>query len=99
MPIVRTVFDECSICLEKMFAVKFKHCVFGVKVYKLPCGHLFHKECFNKIKNNKCPLCNRITDKLTLRGLEPNSTNIQEAIRSDQKELLKKLNSIIGKTY
>lgn len=96
MPLVRTVFDECSICLDKMFAVKFKHSVFGVKVNKLKCGHIFHKECFKKIKTNKCPLCNRVIDKLPPNHPKPNATNIQEAIRYDQKELLKKLNSIIG---
>lgn len=46
--------QECAICHE---------CIYGKFVYHLPCGHIFHKNCFEnqiKSKNNwskKCSLC------------------------------------------
>lgn len=40
---------SCSICLE----------VTGDKIVT-ECGHTFHKECFSKIINKKCPMCRTI---------------------------------------
>jgi hypothetical protein len=49
---------NCVICLENIINYNDKK--------TLDCEHMFHKECINKIVNNKCPLCNHqiIDDKL-----------------------------------
>jgi len=42
---------ECSICYENIAHSQCK---------KLNCGHIFHKMCLYKWKNNTCPLCRSI---------------------------------------
>ena len=58
--------DDCAICIEGLES--------DMKIQKLECGHIFHKECFkqmviHQIDNSKdicCPLCRReIIVKLT----------------------------------
>lgn len=48
-------FDECSICLDKMYRVKHV----GVNIRKLPCGHVYHKTCVEAALDcrNVCPIC------------------------------------------
>lgn len=52
-------FDECSICLNRMFAVNFKQKFIGIKVRKLQCGHVFHKSCIEYVLDHRttCPIC------------------------------------------
>lgn len=42
-------YDTCSICLENFEQIE---------IYKLRCGHLFHKNCLNEWMSHKttCPL-------------------------------------------
>ncbi len=40
---------NCSICLENIINFKEKK--------TLECEHVYHKDCINQVKNNKCPLC------------------------------------------
>ena len=54
--------DECSICKEPYLK--------GETIYKLPCHHMFHSECWmkkiklqnfaNESSNTKCPLCRKV---------------------------------------
>ena len=39
---------SCSICLE----------VYGIKKLVITkCAHIFHKECIEKVRGKKCPIC------------------------------------------
>ena len=38
---------QCSICLESIHG----------RLHRLPCGHIFHKECISKLTKHECPLC------------------------------------------
>jgi len=46
-PFVTEHTEECCCCLEMSEGVW----------YKLPCGHILHKKCYDNIKTRKCPLC------------------------------------------
>jgi len=45
--------ETCSICIDEFDS---QH-----QIYKLECGHVFHKECILRWMNNesRCPLCNK----------------------------------------
>ena len=40
---------NCAICFESIDNFKDKK--------TLACEHMYHKDCINKVQNNKCPLC------------------------------------------
>jgi len=71
--------DNCTICMEN-----FKN---SATIYKTPCEHFFHKECFNKfLKNIKdkdkliCPNCNQnllINKKYLKLRAKPNKIQIE----------------------
>ena len=71
--------DNCTICMEN-----FKN---NAIIYKTPCEHFFHKECFNKfLKNIKdkdkliCPNCNQnllINKKYLKLRVKPNKIQIE----------------------
>jgi hypothetical protein len=50
-PFAMTQTDDCCCCLDNSMGTW----------YKLPCGHVLHRRCFNKIPSEhgarKCPLC------------------------------------------
>jgi len=59
-------FDECGICLSKMYKVSVGNKLIGFKITALSCGHCFHSSCINKVfeadkaankTSNQCPLC------------------------------------------
>lgn len=52
-------FDECSICLCKMYRVIVRSRCFGYNITLMACGHCFHSSCINDVlmKTNKCPIC------------------------------------------
>lgn len=52
-------FDECSICLCRMYRVIVRSKCFGYNITLLECGHCFHSSCINDclIKSNQCPIC------------------------------------------
>jgi Ring finger domain len=68
-------FDECSICLERMMCITFRSKVLGVNICRLSCGHCFHKQCFDLVKETSgyCPICRKLffdtNEKLLLKGL------------------------------
>lgn len=39
--------ENCSICLEDM----------EIDLVKTKCGHIFHKDCLSRVRNDNCPLC------------------------------------------
>jgi hypothetical protein len=43
---------SCCVCLEEYDLDKDS-------IVSLPCGHILHKECKNKIKDKKCPVCRK----------------------------------------
>ena len=49
------LFDnyECSICLDSISSISDEN-------KKLPCNHIFHKECISKWKVNTCSCCRSI---------------------------------------
>jgi hypothetical protein len=54
-------FDECSICLERMICFSIFSKVIGLHIRRLSCGHCFHKECLDLVKetSNYCPICRK----------------------------------------
>ena len=72
--------DNCTICMENF--------INNMSIYKTPCEHFFHKECFNKyLKNIKdkdkliCPNCNQnllINKKFLKLRVKPNKINIEQ---------------------
>lgn len=47
-PYIQQIGENCCICLEDEP---------GVWIQLNPCGHKIHKLCYEKTKDNKCPLC------------------------------------------
>lgn len=53
--------EKCVLCLEKNS--------FGSQ--RLGCGHAFHEECINEVKDKKCPLCRKeITEMKDCKNLD-----------------------------
>lgn len=50
---------NCAICLETIDNFKDKK--------TLVCEHMYHKDCINQVRNNKCPLCKKEIDDGRLR--------------------------------
>lgn len=50
--------DACSICLDEYDALD--------RLYRLPCGHVFHQPCIDTwvANHTQCPLCNQDLDLL-----------------------------------
>lgn len=67
-------FDECSICLERMIFITFGSRMLGFNTSRLSCGHCFHKQCFDIVKETSayCPICRKTffdtNEKLLLDG-------------------------------
>ena len=53
--IVDEYIHKCAICLDNINNINNKK--------TLECEHLYHKECINKVKNKKCPLCNQVSNR------------------------------------
>ena len=58
-PFVMEYIEDCCCCLDKTLGVW----------YKLPCGHILHQRCYNKIEKErtgasarKCPLCRAVSE-------------------------------------
>ena len=66
----------CSICLDDIINFNEKK--------TLKCEHMYHKECINKVQNNKCPLCKKEIKDSTISNILNNYF-----IMSKQVELLK----------
>ena len=89
-------FNECAICLSKMYAVSiFGFCVLKKKnVTKISCGHLFHRKCIDMAleKRDVCPICQRTvfnkTEQCMLRG-----TIHRDTIHRDTNDLVVKMSS------
>jgi hypothetical protein len=47
-------FFQCGICMDSFYD--------GEMVKKLPCGHIYHKDCLNQwiLTKNNCPFCDKI---------------------------------------
>ena len=47
-------FFQCGICMDSFYD--------GEMVKKLPCGHIYHKDCLSQWmqNNNKCPFCDKL---------------------------------------
>ena len=52
MGICYSSYEECTICLDK---------IYFYNNYNLTCGHIFHKKCIKNWlkKNNECPICRK----------------------------------------
>ena len=56
-PFIMEYNEDCCCCLDTSLGVW----------YKLPCGHILHQRCYNKIEKHvrldrKCPLCRAICE-------------------------------------
>ena len=51
-----SITKECAICFDDI----------GHNDSCLECGHIFHKECLSRMKSNKCPLCRKESNILSL---------------------------------
>jgi len=62
--------EDCTVCIEKL--------LLSQDIYRMPiCKHIFHKECVetwfsskNQEREQRCPLCNDISDITVLRELK-----------------------------
>ena len=49
---------ECCICIDALFSG-------NIKVVALKCGHMLHEDCWKNIAGNICPICRKISRKIT----------------------------------
>jgi len=54
--IIDEYIHKCAICLDNINNINNKK--------TLECEHSYHKECINKVKNKKCPLCQQSTNRI-----------------------------------
>lgn len=69
----------CSICFDEIL---FQNTCSII----LPCGHVFHYDCFSKIRNSHCPLCRRILD-IPCTPILPNLQNSRSERRNSHLEI------------
>eukprot|EP00753_Platysulcus_tardus_P019292 PLAT7091.5.p2 GENE.PLAT7091.5~~PLAT7091.5.p2 ORF type:complete len:159 (+),score=47.69 PLAT7091.5:249-725(+) len=72
--------DSCSICLDDFAA--------GVRVYALPCSHVFHEDCLDTWfrEHSDCPLCKRDYNRSP--PPMPEAVEVEEAAADDAAEQL-----------
>ena len=81
--------DNCTICVNNF--------IDNMEIYRTPCEHIFHKDCFNKYlkkinKKNKliCPNCNQNL-LINKKFLKLNSLRSQVAIIDSLKKRIEEL--------